>query len=317
MSATTVAAPAAVRKSAPVLPTLARARWMFAFLCVVWGTTWLAMKIGIATVPPGMFAGLRWSVAGVLLLVFCRVRGERVLPSPRLALRLVVVSVLMITLGQLTQLYGLKHITAGLAAVINCALTPLSLLGFAVAFGQEGFSPRQLGAIGLGVVGVVVLFGPAAFGGTLDMWEVAGALGVIAACLCYSLGSVMAQPMMRTLAPVQITGLTDLIGGVILLVGSLAFEPGAWRSLQLDWGWAAWLSWLFLLVPGSLISTTIYFLLIRDWGASKTGTYAFISPVIAVILGCTWFGEKLDWGDLTGMVLMLGAAGLALKPRRR
>jgi drug/metabolite transporter (DMT)-like permease len=58
----------------------------------------------------------------------------------------------------------------------------------------------------------------------------------------------------------------------------------------------------------------MYFLLVRDWGASRPGTYAFISPVIAVVLGCSFFGEKLDWGDAVGMTLMLGAAGLALRP---
>jgi drug/metabolite transporter (DMT)-like permease len=287
---------------------------MFICLCFVWGTTWLAMKVGIATVPPGLFAGVRWTVAGIVLLAIRRARGELVRPPPRLVGRLVLVSVLMITLNQVIQLYGLKYITAGLAAVISSALTPIALLGFSVAMGQEGFSRRQLFAIALGVVGVMVLFGPAALEGRLDAWEIGGALAVIIGCLCYSFGSVMARPMMRTLAPVQMAGLTDLIGGGILLVASLVLEPGSWRALQFDWGWQAWAAWFYLLVPGALISTTMYFLLVRDWGASKTGTYAFISPVIAVIVGCTWFAEKLDWGDLVGMVLMLGAAGLALRP---
>jgi drug/metabolite transporter (DMT)-like permease len=286
---------------------------MFVFLCFVWGTTWLAMKVGIATVPPGLFAGVRWSVAGLVLLGIRRARGEIVRPPPRLVVRLVIVSVLMITLNQVIQLYGLKYITAGLAAVISSALTPIALLGFSVASGQEGLSRRQIFAIALGVIGVMVLFGPAALAGTLDGWEIGGAIAVITGCLCYSYGSVMARPMMRTLAPVQMAGLTDLIGGGILLASSLIFEPGAWDALAFDWGWKAWVAWLYLLVPGALISTTMYFLLVRDWGASKTGTYAFISPVIAVIVGCTWFDEKLDWGDLVGMVLMLGAAGLALR----
>jgi drug/metabolite transporter (DMT)-like permease len=62
------------------------------------------------------------------------------------------------------------------------------------------------------------------------------------------------------------------------------------------------------------MSTTMYFLLVRDWGASRPGTYAFISPVIAVVIGCSLFGEKLDWGSALGMGLMLGGAGLALRP---
>jgi drug/metabolite transporter (DMT)-like permease len=288
-------------------------RGMFTFICFVWGTTWLAMKVGIASVPPGVFAGLRWTVAGAVLLIILRVRGERVRPRLRLVPRLVFVSVLLITLNQVIQLYGLKFITAGLAAVISSALTPIALLGFAVAFGQERFTKRQISALALGVVGVCTLFGPSAFAGTLRGSQVGGALGVTIGCLCYTSGSVMTQPMMRHFGAVQLAGLTDLIGGVILLLASLLVEPGAWAAMSFHWGWPSLLAWLYLLVPGALISTTMYFLLVRDWGASKPGLYAFISPVIAVAAGAWLFDEHVDWGDAVGMALMLAAAGLALQ----
>ncbi|MFL5251410.1 MAG: DMT family transporter [Rhodopila sp.] len=287
---------------------------MFAFICFVWGTTWLAMKIGIATVSPGVFAGLRWSLAGAILLSIRRFRGERVMPPPRLWLRLTFVSVVLISLNQVIQLYGLKYITAGLGAVISSALTPLALLVFSVALGQERFSLRQLGAILLGVAGVLMLFGPSAVAGTLDTWRIIGAAGVAVGTLCYTLGSVMTRPMMRTLEPVQLAGLTDLIGGLIMLFVALAIEPGAWESMRLHWGYSAFLAWLYLLVPGALLSTTMYFLLVRDWGASRPGTFAFISPVIAVIIGSSFFGEELDWGEAIGMTLMLFGAFLALRP---
>ena len=289
---------------------------MFAFICFVWGTTWLAMKIGIATVSPGVFAGVRWTLAGAILLLIRRLRGERVLPPPRLIPRLVFVSVVLISLNQVIQLYGLKYITAGLGAVISSALTPLALLIFTVALGQERFSPRHLGAIAVGIAGVLMLFGPAALAGTLDVWKVAGAAGVAVGCLCYTFGSVMTRPMMRTLEPVQLAGLTDLIGGLVMLLVSLAIEPGARESIQLHWGWPAFLAWLYLLIPGALMSTTMYFLLVRDWGASRPGTYAFISPVIAVIIGCSLFGEELDWGEAVGMILMLAGAFMALRSPR-
>jgi drug/metabolite transporter (DMT)-like permease len=287
---------------------------MFAFICFVWGTTWLAMKIGIATVSPGVFAGLRWSLAGAILLSIRRFRGERVMPPPRLWLRLIFVSVVLISLNQVIQLYGLKYITAGLGAVISSALTPLALLVFAVALGQERFSPRQLGAILLGIVGVLMLFGPSAMAGTLDTWRIIGAAGVAVGTLCYTLGSVMTRPMMRTLEPVQLAGLTDLIGGLVMLFVALAVEPGAWQSIQLHWVWPAFLAWLYLLVPGALMSTTMYFLLVRDWGASRPGMFAFVSPVIAVIIGSSFFDEELDWGAAAGMTLMLSGAFLALRP---
>lgn len=288
---------------------------MFVFICFVWGTTWLAMKVGIAAVPPGIFAGLRWFVAGSVLLAVLRLRGQPVRPPLSMWPRLIGVSILIITLNQVIQLYGLKHITAGLAAVISSALTPIALLSFSVALGQERFARRQLGAIALGVVGVVTLFGPAALAGTLDGWQLFGATSVMIACLSYCLGSVLTRGLMRRIAPVHLAGLTNLIGGSVLLVASLILEPGARAAIQFQWGWPAILAWLYLLIPGALLSTTMYFLLVRDWGASKPGTYAFISPVIAVTIGATLFGEKLDWGDLVGMALMLAGAGLALRPR--
>lgn len=295
------------------LTQVAQQRAMFAFICFVWGTTWLGMKIGIQTVPPGVFAGLRWLTAGIVLLLWLRWRGERIMPPPRLIWRLVGVSILLVTLNQVIQLYGLLHITAGLAAVISSGLTPIFLLIFSVGLGQEKLSWRQVGAITLGVAGVLLLFGPDAVAGTLDVWEVIGAGGVVIGCLSYSLGSVLTRPMMRNFAPVQLAGLTDVIGGGILLIFSVPLEPGGWEALTFRWGWPAFLAWLYLVIPAALMATTMYFLLVRDWGASRPGTYAFISPVIAVILGSTLFGEKLDWGQGVGMTLMLCGAGLALR----
>ena len=291
----------------------ARQRMLFGVLCFVWGTTWLAMKVGIATVPPGVFAGTRWTSAGLMLLLWRWARGQRLQIPMRLTGRLLVVAVLMVSMNQVIQLYGLRFITAGLAAVLSSALTPIALLGFAVAFRQERSSWRQLAAIAVGVVGILVLFGPSAFAGTLDGRELAGASGVIVGTLFYSAGSVMARPLMNSLAPAQMAAMTNLIGGAILLAASIAFEPGAASALIQPWDWRATVAWLYLLLPGSILSTVIYFLLVRDWGASRTGTYAFVSPVIAVVIGTTLFGEKLDVGDVVGMVLMLAAAAIVLR----
>lgn len=303
----------AVVTARPAISMAARQRALFAVLCFVWGTTWLGMKVGIAVVPPGVFAGTRWTVAGLMLLLWRWGRGQRLLIPMRLTGRLVAVALLMVSLNQVIQLYGLRYITAGLACVLSSALTPIALLGFAVAWGQERFAWRQLVALGIGIAGVLVLFGPAALEGKLDVWEVLGAVGVIVGTVCYSAGSVMARPLMNSLAPAQMAAMTNLIGGTMLLVASVVFEPGAAAALIHPWGWQATLAWLYLLLPGSLLSTVIYFLLVRDWGASRTGTYAFVSPVVAVVIGTTLFSEKLDAGDVVGMVLMLGAAAIVLR----
>jgi drug/metabolite transporter (DMT)-like permease len=107
--------------------------------------------------------------------------------------------------------------------------------------------------------------------------------------------------------------MTNLIGGGLLLIGALLFEPGALAAMHLDWGMRAWIAWCYLLIPGSLLSTVMYFLLVRDWGASRVGTYAFISPVIAVAVGAALFGEHVEIVYGVGMALMLVAAAIALR----
>jgi drug/metabolite transporter (DMT)-like permease len=211
-------------------------------------------------------------------------------------------------------LYGLRHVGSGLGSVVNSAMTPISLFAFALAFGQEKFSRYHAAAVALGVAGILVLFGPKALAGQLDPAEALGALAIIVACLCNSLGSVLARPLLRTYSPAELATLSNLIGGVVLLVLSLAFEPGARESLHGNWGAAAWAGWLYMLLPGSLGATIIYLVLMRDWGASRTGTYAFVSPVIAVLLGTLVLGEPLGVSDAAGMAMMLAAAVFALRP---
>jgi drug/metabolite transporter (DMT)-like permease len=282
-------------------------------MCLIWGSNWLALKIGTGAVPPGFFSGVRWTVAGLLLLAWRWWRGQDNRVSRRLIGRLLLVSFLMVGLNALIQNYGLRLVSSGLAAVISSALTPISLLGFGVALGQERFTRRQGAAIALGVCGIAMLFGPKAISGGLDPLEMLGVAGVVVGCLSYSLGSVLCRPLMRAMAPAQVATLTNLLGGLMLLAGSIPFEPGAGAAMRFDWGWPAWLSWLFLLIPGSLGGTIIYFVLVRDWGAGRTGTYAFITPIISVLLGVVVLGERVDAADAAGMLIMLVAAGLALR----
>jgi drug/metabolite transporter (DMT)-like permease len=289
---------------------------LFGLLCLIWGTTWLALKIGATAVPPGLFSGLRWTVAGGLLLGWQAARGGPVRVRAWSLMRLAAVALLMISLNALLILYGLRHVGSGLASVISAALTPISLLGFAAAMRQERVTRRQIGAITLGVCGILVLFGPQAASGQGDPSELAGVAGLILGCLCYTFGSVLIRPLMRLMPAAQVAGATNLIGGIALLVWSVPFEPGAVEALSLRWGAPAWAAWWFLLLVGSLGATMIYLLLVRDWGASRTGTYAFVSPVISVALGVLFDDERLDVTDGLGMILMLAAAVLVLRPTK-
>lgn len=295
------------------LSPIVRQRLLFATLCVVWGANWLAMKAGVATVPPGFFSGTRWTFAGLVLLGWWKLQGGSFRIRRRVVWRLVLVSLMLISFNAVIMLYGLRYVPVGLAAVINAGLTPVAMLGFGVAFGIERFRRRQLAAFALGIGGILVLFGPKAIEGRLNYPELLGALAIIVGNLFYCYGSVASLPLMRVVSPVLLTATTNFTGGFILLILSLLFEPGVGQAMTFHWGAAAWAGWLFMVIAGSLGATIIYFFLVRDWGPGRTGTYAFVSPVIAIMLGMVVYGERLDAIEVAGMVLMLAGAAIALR----
>lgn len=165
------------------IPPEARQKAMFTFMCVVWGTNWLAMKSGVAVVPPGVFAGLRWTGAGLALLAWRLMWGHRPKPSRGLIVRMVLIALLLISVSQVIQLYGVRHVNAGLAAVLSFSLAPVALLGFSALLGREHLTWCRVAGIALGVGGIAVLFGPKAMTEGLDLIETVGAIGVVAATI--------------------------------------------------------------------------------------------------------------------------------------
>ena len=290
-----------------------RQRLMFVFLCFVWGSTWIAMKQGPLHVPPAMFAGTRWATAGAIQLFYVWWDTGRLrLPIQSLK-SIFIISILVNSSTQIFMLYGLRHVGAGIGAVINSGLTPLSLLAFAVAMKHERINLRVSLAMGLGVSGILVLFGPAAAAGELSPSTLLGAGLVMMGTFTYCGGSVMLRPLTQAHSPIVVAGMINVMGGMTLIPISLIFEPGAIHSLNLEWGWVSWASWLFLLIPASLAASTIFMILVRDWGPSRAGSFAFVSPIIAVFEGIAMNGEALTWIEAIGMTLMLAGAWFALR----
>ncbi len=290
-----------------------RQRMMFAILCFVWGSTWIAMKQGPLHVPPALFAGTRWTLAGALQLFFVWWQTGR-LRLPWQSLRTIfIVAMLINASNQLFMLYGLRYVGSGIGAVINSGLTPLSLLAFAVVMKLERINQRVIIAMGLGVGGILVLFGPSALAGEVTAATLFGAFLVTMGTFTYSAGSVLVRPLTKAHTPIVVAGMVNVIGGLTLLPISLIFEPGSLHALNFDWGWVSWASWLFLLGPASLGASTIFMILVRDWGPSRAGSFAFVSPIIAVFEGIAMNGENLTLIEAVGMALMLAGAWFALR----
>jgi drug/metabolite transporter (DMT)-like permease len=128
---------------------------------------------------------------------------------------------------------------------------------------------------------------------------------------------VLARPLFEGYSSDFVAGFTTLFGGAFLILISLVVEPGAAAALTGDWGWRAWAGWLFLVLFGSFIGYTLFMRLLHDIGASRAGAFAFVSPVIAVLLGIFTYGEEVSLIDIIGMAIMLSAAFLALRERKQ
>jgi len=208
----------------------------------------------------------------------------------------------------------------GLAAILDLAFVPVALLATGALLGEERFSPARAAGVALGVTGILVLFGPQALAGDgpgkgagTAMWLAGGAAIVVAAFIA-GFGAVLARPLLRVYPSVLVSGVITLAGGVVLSAGALALEPGATAALSGQWGGAAWASWGFLMLFGSVVAWPAYLRLVREWGPSRAGSFAFVSPAIAVLLGVLVFGEAVTATDALGMAVMLAGAWLTLRP---
>jgi drug/metabolite transporter (DMT)-like permease len=284
----------------------------FAAMSLIWGATWLAMKLGVATVPPIFFAGTRFVVAGLLLLLLALFRGETRRLDRRELRRLMLVQLLIVVLTYAPLFWGILHVPSGLTAVLDLTLMPVSLLGFGIALGEESWSFTRALALGFGFAGLAVLLGPQVMMPT-DPLGLLGAAAIVFSAVVYSLGSVVARPLTKTTNITFLSGLTMLPGGLILTIGAWTFEPGAKAAASFNWSAAAWGGWLFLVIFGSIVAFTTYLRLIAAWGPARAGSYAYVSPVIAVLLGIVLLHEHFGLRDGCGMTLLLVAAFCSLR----
>lgn len=282
----------------------------FLVLSFIWGSTWIPAKLALAVIPPMMLAGVRFVPAGLVSLGIAMTIGGGIKVARKDWLRLAAVGLLTTTISYALMFWAMQYIRTGFAAVVDFTVVPVFLLAFAVIAGEEEFHWRQAMAIGFGIVGLLLLFLPSLDGGS-NMREFGAALVVVLSVAVYCWGSVLARPLLRAYPSTLVAGVTNLAGGLVLVGLSLTFEPNAVQGLQ-HWTWPIWLSWAYLFLFGTVIGATIFLVLVREWGPSRAGSYAFVSPAIAVFLGWLVFDERFGVVEAIGMLIMLAATYLAI-----
>ncbi|MGC1462631.1 MAG: EamA family transporter [Terracidiphilus sp.] len=271
----------------------------FAIIYFVWGSTFLAIRIGVHEVPPLLLAAMRFLAAGLILYGWTMARGER---SPQ---RQQWASAFLLALLIFVIDYGLlfwaeQRVPSGLAAVMMATIPAFMALAEIVILRTQRLTLRLAIALLIGIAGVAVLVSRSLNLGGAPI-DSAGALALILGAISWSLASALTRKLPLPSSKVVSSAAQMLAGGIMLAVASAAmgefrnFHPSA-VSL------AAWLSLLYLIVAGSIAGFTAYVWLIHHESPTKVGTYAYVNPVVAVVIGYVFAGEAI------GLRTFLGAA---------
>ncbi len=278
----------------------------FVAIYVVWGSTYLGIRFAIETIPPFILSASRFSLAGLIMLGAARARRAPGVTLPQFRTAAIVGSLLM--LGNSLVGVAERRIPSGIAALL-VAMTPLFmvLLEWARPGGRR---PTLLVGVGLliGLTGVATLVGPASFGGGARI-DLVGAGTVILGSLAWSVGSIYSRHAPRPQSALMMTAIQMLVGG--LFVGVIGIMIGELTTFHVAAISArSFAAWVYLLIVGSLIGFTAFVFLLRVSTPARVATYAYVNPVVAVILGWLLANEAISARMLVAAAIIVGGVAL-------
>jgi drug/metabolite transporter (DMT)-like permease len=274
----------------------------FAIIYFVWGSTFLAIRIGVAEVPPFLLAALRFFVAGLVLYLWMLAKGERS-PTLREWRSVVVLASLIFVLDYGLLFWSEQRIPSGLTAVMLATIPAFMALSEIIFLRTQKLTVRLAVALLIGILGVAVLVSRALKLGGAPI-DRAGAIALMIAALTWSIASALARKLHLPESKVMSSGTQMLAGGILLAVVAAAlgefrrFHPAAVSR-------GAWIALLYLVVAGSIIGFTAYVWLIHHESPTRVGTYAYVNPVVAVVLGYFFAGEALGTRTIVGTLCVL------------
>ena len=274
----------------------------FAIIYLVWGSTFLAIRIGVREVPPFLLAAMRFLVAGLVICAWMIARGER-LPSGRQWVSALVLGVPIFVIDYGLVFWAEQRVPSGVAAVMMATIPAFTALSEVILLRSQRITIRLASALLVGIAGVAVLMSRSLNLGGAPI-DRAGAVALIVAALAWSVGSALIRKLPLPPSKVMSSGSQMLAGGALLAVTAAALgEFRGFRPSAVSRG--AWLSLLYLIVAGSIIAFTAYVWLIHHESPTKVATYAYVNPVVAVLLGYFLAGETLDLRVALGTLCVL------------
>jgi len=275
-------------------------------LYIVWGSTYLAIRFTVETIPPFMSAALRFLASGIILFAWRRAAGDPV-PTKQQWISTAIVGTALLLGGNGVVAWAEQRVPSGIAALMMSTI-PLWLVLFE-AFRPRGNKPSWRAIIGLliGFGGVFLLIGPAEFGGKSGtQFDTFGTIALLCASFLWSLGSIYSKHADMPKSSWMATGTEMLTGAVALFIisaGSGELNGFHFASVSLR----SWLGLAFLITIGSLVGFVSYGWLLQNAPISLVSTYAYVNPVVAVFLGSWLAGESLTPRILLAAAIIIGS----------
>lgn len=274
----------------------------FAIIYFVWGSTFLAIRVGVREVPPFLLAAIRFLIAGVALYGWMVLQGERS-PSRRQWFSAFLLAFLIFVMDYGLLFWAELRVPSGLAAVMMATIPAFMALSEIIFLRTQRLTLRLGLALLIGIAGVAVLVSRSFNLGGSPI-DTAGAIALIVASMSWSVASVLTRKLPLPASKVMSSGAQMLAGGVLLTLAAAAlgefrhFQPAAVSG-------AAWFSLLYLIVAGSIVGFTAYVWLLHRESPTKVGTYAYVNPVVAVLFGYFFGGEPLGLRTVLGSLFVL------------
>ncbi len=274
----------------------------FAIIYLVWGSTFLAIRVGVHEVPPLILAAMRFAMAGAAIYFWMLARGERS-PSAREWIAASVLGIVVFVFDYGMLFWAEQRVPSGIAAVILATIPVFMTLSEIIFLRTQRLTVRLTVALLIGLGGVAVLMNRSLdLGGeAIDKW---GAMALIFAAISWSIASALTRKLPLPKSKVMSSGAQMLSGGIFLALA--AAITGEYRNFHpANVSREVWLSLLYLIVAGSIIAYTAYVWLLHYESPTKVGTYAYVNPIVAVLIGYFWGGERLSARTVLGSLFIL------------